>query len=269
MQKYKFTIITSTLNCKSSLLETCNSIRGQTFKGFQWIVIDGASSDGTVAAIRDNQDLIESWITEPDTGIYDAWNKACKLIKGEWVIFLGAGDQFFARETLEAVSMSVDQVPPSTQLAYGNVYQFLNGEILYRYGRVDLSQWDDYRPKLPAHQGIFHRAAIFNKARPFDDSYKVVADSKLLLSELKYSHIFYLNVDICKMLPGGVSSSDGSAIRVMKEFLRLENDVGYQIPLSRKAKFILSTLARALLFKLFGPSPNDFIRNLKRKIQRS
>jgi glycosyltransferase involved in cell wall biosynthesis len=260
------TIITSTLNCADDLIDTCKSIRNQSYKNFQWIVVDGDSVDGTINVIQSNQDLITNWISEPDNGIYDAWNKACKLIQGKWVIFLGAGDEFYSSTSLEIMLGKLIDLTDDIVIAYGNVYQFLDNKVIYEYGRVNLDQWDDYRPKLPAHQGIFHRATILDRPKPFDDTYKVVADSKFLLLALMRANAEYFDVDICKMLPGGVSSRDDRASIVKNEFLRLEKDIGYRIPFLRKSKYILTVLLKSLVLKVAGPGLIVIFRKLKRKM---
>lgn len=247
VEKKLFTIITSTLNCEKDLLDTSNSIREQSYKNFQWIIIDGLSNDQTLNVIHSNRDLIDNWISEPDAGIYNAWNKAIELIRGEWVIFLGAGDKFYSSHTLEIVLNQLMHVAESDVIAYGNVYQIIDDIVIYRYGRVDLCKWDSYRPKLPAHQGVFHRARLFSVPKPFDEKYKIVADSKFLLLSLMNGDAKYLDVDICKMMPGGVSSKYENALLVKKEFMMLERELGYKIPFIKKTKYIIFTYIKLYL----------------------
>ena len=264
-KKYAITVITSTLNCESDLAKTCKSIKSQTYDDVQWIVIDGASVDGTLNVIQSNQDVITNWISEPDSGIYDAWNKACKLIQGQWVIFLGAGDELYAPNTFELIIGGLNELTDDVVIGYGNVYQILDGEVLYKYLQVDLKKWDDYRPSLPSHQGVFQRAALFDKSKPFDDSYKVVADSKFLLTALIGAKAKYFDIDICKMMPDGVSSSDNKVVLVKDEWLRLEKDLGYKIPFFKRVKYLLTVFLKNFLLKLIGPYAVIFLRNLKRK----
>jgi glycosyltransferase involved in cell wall biosynthesis len=245
-KKY-ITIITSTLNCASDLLETSRSLRRQTYKNFQWIIIDGQSDNHTMNVIELNKDLISNCISEPDSGIYEAWNKACKLIQGEWVIFLGAGDELYTSDTLEIAVSKLASTAEDVSIAYGDVYQFLGNKIIYHYGKVDLSQWDSYRPKLPAHQGVFHRSTLFHKTKPFDEAYKIVADSKLLILSLREGCAEYLDMNICRMLPGGVSSKYKNAVKVKNEFLLLEKDLGYKIPHLKKIKYLISVYIKLVL----------------------
>src|SRR5699024_5468308 len=98
------TIITSTYNVVQDLQWTIDSIREQTYPNIQWIIADGASTDGTVKMFEANSELIDYWFSEPDTGIYDAWNKALEHVKGDWLQFIGAGDELYGTSTLEKVA---------------------------------------------------------------------------------------------------------------------------------------------------------------------
>ena len=87
----KVSIIVVSLNTKIDFLETIESIKRQTYKNYETIVIDGKSNDGTVDEINKIKDNLSNFIIEKDTGIYDAMNKGIALAKGEWIIFLNSG----------------------------------------------------------------------------------------------------------------------------------------------------------------------------------
>ena len=89
-----FTIITVVLDAKEDLINTIQSIKEQSFKNFEYIIIDGNSKDGTKDVIKDNADFISKYLTENDRGIYDAMNKGIKLANGKYVGFLNAGDKY-------------------------------------------------------------------------------------------------------------------------------------------------------------------------------
>ena len=90
----RFSIITATFNCSDLFDRTAASLRSQTFKDFEWIVIDGLSRDDTVEHIKTNEDIVTYWISEKDSGISDAWNKGLVQAKGEYVLMLNAGDTY-------------------------------------------------------------------------------------------------------------------------------------------------------------------------------
>ena len=81
------TIITATYNAAQYLPRTIKSIREQTYENIEWIIIDGNSTDETIELIQQNEDVIDYWMSEPDAGIYDAWNKGISLARGEWIAF--------------------------------------------------------------------------------------------------------------------------------------------------------------------------------------
>ena len=92
MNTPKITIITVSYNCVDTIEKTILSIINQTYSNIEYIIIDGASTDGTVDIIKKYQDRITYWVSEPDNGIYDAWNKGIKASNGEWISFVGADD---------------------------------------------------------------------------------------------------------------------------------------------------------------------------------
>lgn len=91
--KPAISIITVTFNAANLLPGLINSLRAQTDRDFEWIVVDGASTDGTVGLIKSAGDVVTRWISEPDFGIYDAMNKALHLAKGDYYLVMGADDQ--------------------------------------------------------------------------------------------------------------------------------------------------------------------------------
>ncbi len=91
----KLSIITVNLNNKDGLQKTIDSVISQTFKDFEWIVIDGGSTDGSKELIEKYSDYISYWVSEPDKGIYNAMNKGIKVAKGDYLEFLNSGDIFF------------------------------------------------------------------------------------------------------------------------------------------------------------------------------
>ena len=125
------TIITSTLNSLEQLKHTAESIFMQSRGDWQWIIVDGASSDGTrewlngIAGSHSNVDFI----SEPDNGIYEAWNKALPLVRGSWVIFLGAGDKLKNADVLQACIKYLDEATTLSR-EYGHI---LNETIALKF----------------------------------------------------------------------------------------------------------------------------------------
>jgi len=263
----KISIITSTYNCKQSLTKTANSIREQSYTNIEWIIVDGASEDGTVDIIRENVDITAYWISERDNGIYDAWNKACKYITGDWVIFMGAGDCFCHAHSLEEMSSKLSDMTESIGIVYGNVYQKNKKNIIqFSYKNVDLNTLAMGRPTLPCHQGVFQRSSFFKSTNPFDSSYRIAADSKFLLQSLKQTNIHYIDLDICDMEMGGIGASAKSILKLMNELNKLGHENLYSLPIQNKIKFTLTCYAKYLLYSVAGEQFVEWIARIKRRI---
>ena len=117
----KFSIITINLNNKAGLTKTIESVILQTYTDFEYIVIDGDSMDGSKAVIQQYQDKIDYWVSEPDTGIYQAMNKGIKVAQGEFLLFLNSGDCLVSDKILEAVAESI-MVPFRADIYSGDLY---------------------------------------------------------------------------------------------------------------------------------------------------
>lgn len=162
----KISIIIVTYNAEKDLQTCLDSIKSQTYAPIEVIVIDGASQDSTVEIIKRNDTMITRWISEKDTGVYDAMNKALKYITGEWVYFLGADDTL---------------LPDFSKFAM----ELRNKHTIY-YGSVLLKE-EKYLGHLTPYQqakiGICHQAMIYPKyvfkKYNFDMRFKISADHHL------------------------------------------------------------------------------------------
>jgi glycosyltransferase involved in cell wall biosynthesis len=108
--KLFFTIITINFNNINGLTRTFTSVVEQSFKDYEYIVIDGGSTDGSKEFLLDNSNKIDYWVSECDEGIYHAMNKGIDKAKGKYCIFLNSGDYFFDREVLQLCSMEINSI---------------------------------------------------------------------------------------------------------------------------------------------------------------
>ena len=227
------TIITSTMNALQLLQHTADSIFNQTSKDWQWIIVDGASSDGTrewldeIAGLRANVDFI----SEPDRGIYDAWNKALPLVLGSWVIFLGAGDKLKSPDVLQACTQYLDGVSSEINLAYGGV-EYIN-DIVDNSGNRSPAKWEGIdgkwawcRPVQPNHQGVFHRISMLVKNNGFDSTYRFAGDTAIMLPELMRNGAVEIPLCMTLRLLDGVSIDPKNRIKVLREVLRINRSIG-------------------------------------------
>lgn len=256
------TVITSTLNSKAALRETARSVLSQQVP-LQWIIADGDSKDGSREFLKTLQDERVFWFSEPDVGIYDAWNKACQHITGDWVIFIGAGDLFMSDSTLEQVSQHIDVLPDFVDFLYGDVAQIYEGKVYFRYGEVDLSSWQSGRRALPAHQGIFHKASLLKQSKPFDDSYRLAGDTKFLTLRVTPSNTIYVPMEVTYMDPFGISSNRGNALLMMRELQRIWREVGCVPPWTNRLNFSLRCYMKFALHHLGLPSTWSIERTMR------
>ena len=170
-------IITVCRNAESCLGSTMDSILAQTFQPIEYIVIDGASTDRTLALIKEREAAFRSrgiafrWLSEPDGGIYDAMNKGIRLASGRWLNFMNAGDGFHDVEVLADI-FSREEYPSEVGVIYGDT------ELRLSFGSVEMrpKPLEYMKKKMPfCHQSTFVRAEEM-KAHPFDLTYPFAAD---------------------------------------------------------------------------------------------
>ncbi len=165
-------IITAVLNAKEDLAKSIKSIRKQHFKDFELIVIDGGSTDGTREVIRQNEDIIHFWLSEPDKGIYHAMNKGLSRAKGEFVTFLNAGDAYCNEEVLESIFADTN----GCDIIYGDiVIVFDDQKPDYYMKAMEFSKHKllEAGTRVVCHQAFFVKRAL---APTYDTSYKYKAE---------------------------------------------------------------------------------------------
>lgn len=201
------TIITSTLNAVDELAKTADSIRRIKAKCIQWIVVDGGSADGTADLIVELGDLVDFYISEPDEGIYDAWNKALPKSQGKWIMFLGAGDE-------------IHDEWPRIVCEFGDDHGFVYGDLALKVGaRVVRKRYREWSaavrrigngPAIP-HVGTAHNRRLFESGRLFDANFRILGDWDFLARNAAESGIRISGVQQATMLLGGVSNNPANA----------------------------------------------------------
>ena len=170
-------IVTINFNHLKDLQETFSNVMGQTYQDIEYIVIDGASQDGTVEFLENNSKYLSYWISEKDNGIYDAMNKGVKAAKGEWIIFMNSGDLFFQESTLAQIAPYLVR---SNDVVYGGVESIVNDKYGYRTSQCQPSELSLIWHQIPTcHQSIFVRRELQVKY-PFDTSLSWCADHDFL-----------------------------------------------------------------------------------------
>lgn len=196
----KLSIITINYNNRDGLRKTIESVVNQTWQDFEYIIIDGGSTDGSVEVIKEFADRIDYWVSEPDKGIYDAMNKGIDQAKGEYCLFMNSADTIYEKTTLEKVNAELD----GTEIINGHIYGS-NGATQKSPTSIRLSYF--YRLNTLPHQASFISTYLLKK-KHYDTSYRVVSDYKFYIETLICGNAAYkmINQYIAIFDNNGVSS---------------------------------------------------------------
>lgn len=201
------TIITINFNNKNGLKKTINSIVSQLQVNYEWIVIDGGSTDGSKELIEDYSSSIAYWVSEPDSGVYNAMNKGIKASTGDYLIFMNSGDCFANEHVLERAIKELD-----SDIVCGQVLT----SRLKKKGEppASFTPWSLLRQNIP-HQAEFIRRSVFYDIGYYAEDLRILSDLefniKTSLAGYSYKVIPYL---IAIVEEGGISDTE---INTMKE----------------------------------------------------
>ncbi len=262
-------IVVATYNSTATLQQCIDSVAQQTHPLKELIVIDGGSKDGTVELLEANNRKVSYWISEPDYGIYNAWNKALLRARGEWICFLGSDDFLWDTHVLARISEQLGVLPASIRVVYGqNMLVNGNGGSLYPMG----ASWDTVKGKflsgmcLP-HPGLMHNRSLFEQYGPFDESFRIAGDYEMLLRELKYAEaLFISNLIVAGVRQGGISSHPDSALLVLSESRRAQRMHGQRLPSVLWLQSVIKVYLRLLLWHLLGERVARRVLDLGRRM---
>ena len=189
LQKIKpmrYSIITINYNNKEGLRRTIESVIGQTFTDFEYIIIDGGSTDGSVNIIKENARNITFWVSEPDKGIYHAMNKGTNHATGDYLIFMNSGDCFHSPTALsEACDYTED-------IICGKILRG-SSTIPCGHHKSTITMVDLIRDTLP-HQAMFIKKDLLVK-HPYDEKYRIYSDGKFAIESIIFDNCTFRNID--------------------------------------------------------------------------
>lgn len=244
-----FSIVTAVLNGASTLESTIASVHRQTFRDFEYIIIDGGSTDSTIEILKRWNSSISCWISEHDTGIYAAWNKALALSQGAWISFLGADDAY-CEDALEQYARAIAMPPPEgTQFISSRVDLVTEGRVVRTVGSP--WSWPAFsRYMTAAHVGAMHHHSLFQQYGIFDDTYRVCGDYELLLRPRAGLRAAFLDRVTVKMRLGGISNANLHLALVEQE--RAKRTTGgrpaVRCALERQSAFLKARCRRLLFY---------------------
>lgn len=201
----KLSIITINRNNAAGLRKTMESVFAQTYRDFEYIVVDGASDDDSVNVIKEFEQKINpslqggdgvgffTWISEPDKGIYNAMNKGIRMSHGEYTLMLNSGDYLVDEHVIERIIPELD----GTDIVQGNIIKVEVGkEVVERgYGKSDITFIDVMKNHF-LHQASFCRRELFERYGYFDESYKINGDTVFYAKCLGFGDASFRYVDI-------------------------------------------------------------------------
>ncbi len=215
-----FSVITVVYNAADLVVGSGISLRRQTFKDYEWIVVDGASRDATVAKVVSLGVQHTRIASEPDRGIYDAMNKGIRLAKGEWLYFLNAGDSYVDATVLADVAEFLGK-HPDTELVHGDV-RHLEAQRIYTESTAYVNRWMLPFEELN-HQSVFARRSLFDSLGDFNLSFRTSADYDWLIrvfrSKAKVRHI---DRTVANFLDGGLHAQNPDALASERRALRTQ-----------------------------------------------
>jgi len=209
----RLTVITIVYNNVRDIERTMLSVLNQTYTNLEYIIIDGQSTDGTIAVIEKYRERLSHFVSEPDNGIYDAMNKGLALASGDYILFMNSGDEIYSSDTVAEVF----SLAPDADIYYGETEMYNDQwESLgqRRHRSPEAFSWRSFQYGMSvSHQAIYVKRAI---ADPFDTQYKLSSDIDWIIKVAKKSKkIVNTRMYVAKYLVGGISK--GKHLQSLKE----------------------------------------------------
>lgn len=248
------TVITVVYNNVNAIEETVKSILSQNKDLFEFIVIDGKSTDGTLKLLNKYKDYIDIFISEPDYGIYDAMNKGINLASGEYIIFMNSGDTFYNSEVLDSFF--------NKNTNYKE-YEVLFGDtnvVFEKYSSIVKGEYPSLHNAMSFnHQSVFVSTTLL-KQNLFDTKYKICADKNFFAAIFKNGvNYLYLPCIVANISAFGFSNSN--RVKTLLEVNRIMK--AHSLPASNiKLKLIFAYIL-TFFEKIFGYKFINYLRKLK------
>lgn len=201
-------IITCVYNNKNFIEKTILSIISQTYENIEYIIVDGNSTDGTCEIIKQYEDKIDYWVSEPDSGVYDAMNKGINLATGDYLLYINSGDEIYSPDTIRKVFKDNNL---SADIYYGeSLYIGLNGKALGLRSKVTPHQlpeslnWKQFSMGMVVcHQSFIVKKKIVSK---YDLRFRCSSDIDWEIKCIKNSNqIINTHLVLSRFLIGGLS----------------------------------------------------------------
>lgn len=200
----KLSIITINYNNADGLRKTIESVIKQTSRDFEYIVIDGGSTDSSIDIIKEYEGKITYWVSEPDRGIYDAMNKGILAAKGEYCQFLNSGDYLIKNDVTEQMIKNM----PDCSILYGNMLKLMKDDKVLYNKKIETNSFFTFYNGSLNHPSTYIKRSLFKKYGYYDENLKIVSDWKFYLMTIGLYNelVAYRDIDVCFFDMDGVSS---------------------------------------------------------------
>ena len=230
----KISIITSCYNRVSTIRGAIESVLAQDYPDIEYIIVDGASTDGSVEVIRDaiegHEDRVK-FISEPDHGMYEAINKGIRMATGDYIGLVHSDDFLYSPHTVSDIVRRLEET--HADFLYGDGL-FVNAEntdkVVRKWIGGTYRLWKVRHGWLPLHPTCYIRREVMEKLGGYDESYMIAADTDLLVRYLLDNHVKtdYLKKYIVRMRMGGMSTDNSRRAKMWKEDIRVYSSHGFK-----------------------------------------
>lgn len=253
----KFSVITVCFNDLEGLKNTYRSLSSQRYKSFEWIVVDGASKDGTSAWLQSLSDNWIKWSSEPDNGIFDAMNKGIDRSSGDYMVFMNSSDLFTDEDVLHEIVDALNN-SGSNEIAfiYGDSLDVLeDGTKLYRKAK-DVTTL--VRGMFTQHQSMYFGKAYL-KGLKYSMKYPVTADYAFIgafINPLSVDKILRIDKPLCKFMLGG--TNEQKRFKGLKEDFNIRRKI-FRISFVKAVVLFILHLIHTLMKRIIP----DFTRKIR------
>jgi glycosyltransferase involved in cell wall biosynthesis len=187
----KLSIVTVNLNNSAGLKLTLDSVTSQTYKDFEYIVIDGGSKDDSLSLLEKYRDQINYCISEPDSGVYQAMNKGIKKATGEYLLFLNSGDHLANEHLIAEIVSELTEI----DIIYGNLFLIENEAKSWTAVYPPVLSFQHFMEGSLPHPGSFIKRSVFDRVGFYDETLKIVSDWKFFMDAICRHNVSYRHID--------------------------------------------------------------------------
>lgn len=259
MGRPKITVITAVYNGAETIEQTIQSVIEQDYDNFEYIVIDGKSTDGTTDILEKYGNKISYWISEPDQGVYDAFNKGVKLATGDYIQFLGADDCLCDKKVLSAIA---EELTDDIDILSAGVWFVDEKYSTQQYvGNSSARDKSKFLGGMIPHTGIFAKRTLLT-SRPFDISYRIAADYLFFLScyydeNVKFK---FLDLPVAFFSSQGISSTNNVQLLAENERIWQKYNIASMEFSDSKIKEIIKRILKKIgVFEIIRYVVNRYI----------